>query len=110
MKYLVRQCLGQNVYNVVKGVLKNSELLLERLLLILQHCIFPFKEVPSTGDTPFSIVLLSLECFLERTFCDGAQFSYRIFLNLLYGLKRHPFKVTLSFVNKETSAGAKSAE
>jgi hypothetical protein len=23
-----------------------------------------------------------LECFLERTFCDGAQFSYRIFLNL----------------------------
>jgi len=25
-----------------------------------------------------------LECFLEYPFCDGAQFSYRIFLNLFY--------------------------
>jgi hypothetical protein len=109
MKYLVSQCLGQNIHDVVKGVLKKPELLLERLLLILQHCIVPFKEVPSTGDTPFWMVILSLECFLERTFCDGEQFSYRIFLNLLCGLK-HLFKVVLSFVNKKTSAGAKSGE
>jgi hypothetical protein len=44
--------------------------------------IVPFKVVPSTGVTPFRTFLLLLECFLERTFCDGAQFSYRIFLNL----------------------------
>jgi len=42
----------------------------------------PFKLVPSTGDTPSPTFLPLLECFLERTFCDGAQFSYRIFLNL----------------------------
>ena len=41
-----------------------------------------FKVVPSTGDTPFPTFLPLLECFLNRTFCDGAQFSYRIFLNL----------------------------
>jgi hypothetical protein len=42
----------------------------------------PFKVVPSTGDTLFPTFLPLLECFLERTFCDGAQFSYRIFLKL----------------------------
>jgi hypothetical protein len=42
----------------------------------------PFIVVPSTDDTPFPTFLPLLECFLERTFCDGAQFSYRIFLNL----------------------------
>jgi hypothetical protein len=42
----------------------------------------PFKVVPSTGDTPFPTFLPLLERFLERTLCDGTQFSYRIFLNL----------------------------
>ena len=32
--------------------------------------------VPSTGDTLFPTFLPLLECFLERAFCDGAQFSY----------------------------------
>jgi hypothetical protein len=32
-----------------------------------------------------------LERFLERTFCDGAQFSYRIFLNLCVFKKRENF-------------------
>jgi len=41
-----------------------------------------FKVVPSTGDTLFPTFLPLLECFLERTFCDGSQFFYRIFLNL----------------------------
>ena len=45
----------------------------------------PFKIVPSTGETPFPTFLPLLECFLECTFCDGVQFSYCIFLNLLYG-------------------------
>jgi hypothetical protein len=42
----------------------------------------PFKAVPSTSDTPFPMFLPLLESFLERTFCYGAQFPYRIFLNL----------------------------
>jgi len=42
----------------------------------------PFKLVPPTGNTPFPKFLPFLESFLERTFCDGAQFSYSIFLNL----------------------------
>jgi hypothetical protein len=41
----------------------------------------PFNVVPSTGDTPFPTVHPLFECFVERTFCDGAQFFYRIFLN-----------------------------
>ena len=53
----------------------------------------PFQVVPSTGDTPFPTFLPLLECFLERTFCDGAQFSYRIFLNL------RVFKKRLNFLN-----------
>jgi len=53
----------------------------------------PFKVVPSTGDTLFPTFLPLLECFLERTFCDGAQFSYRIFLNL------RVFKKRLNFLN-----------
>jgi len=51
----------------------------------------PFKVVPSTGDTLFPNFLPLLECFLERTFCDGAQFSYRIFLNLRVFKKRPNF-------------------
>jgi hypothetical protein len=51
----------------------------------------PFKVVPSTGDTPFPTFLPLLEFFLERTFYDGAQFSYRIFLNLLVFKKRPNF-------------------
>ena len=31
------------------------------------------------------------KCFLERTFCDGVQFSYRIFLNLRVFKKRPNF-------------------
>jgi hypothetical protein len=51
----------------------------------------PFKVVPSTGDTSFPTFYPLLECFLERTFSDGAQFSYRIFLNLRVFKKRPNF-------------------
>ena len=66
--------------------------------IIKLYCLFyiilstlPFKVVSSTGDTPFPMFLPLLECFLERTFCDGAQFPYHIFLNLLYGLEKTTF-------------------
>jgi len=69
-----------------RRVQKKTELSLQRL-----YCSFysilstvPFKVVPSAGVTPFPTFIQLLECFLERTFCDGLQFSYRIFLNLLY--------------------------
>jgi hypothetical protein len=58
----------------------------------------PFRVVPSTGDTPFPTFLPLLKCFLERTFCDGAQFSYRIFLNLLVSKKR------LNFLNSSPTS------
>ena len=58
----------------------------------------PFKVVPSTGDTPLPTFLSLLECFLERTFCDGAQFSYRIFLNL------RVFKIRPNFLNSSPSS------
>jgi hypothetical protein len=51
----------------------------------------PFKVVPSNGDTLFPTFLQLLECFLERTFCDGAHFSCCIFLNLRVFKKRPNF-------------------
>ena len=96
----------------IRNVQKKTELLLWRL-----YCSFysilstvPFKVVPSTGDTPFPTFLPLLECFLERTFCDGEQFSCRVFLNLLYGLETTSFKVFLNLGNRKKSAGAKSGE
>jgi hypothetical protein len=50
-----------------------------------------FKVLPSAGDTPFLTFLPLLECFLERTFCDVAQFSYRILLSLRVFKKRPNF-------------------
>jgi len=61
---------------------------------ILQHFKHrPLQSSPSTSGTPFPTFLPLLECFLERTFCDGTQFSYRIFLNL------HVFKKKTYFLN-----------
>ena len=51
----------------------------------------PFKAAPSTGDTQFPTFLPFLERFLERTFCDGVQFSYRIFPKLRVFKKRPNF-------------------
>jgi hypothetical protein len=51
----------------------------------------PSKVVPSTADKPFPTFLPLLERFLEGTFCDGAQFSYRIFLNLRAFKKKSEF-------------------
>ena len=53
--------------------------------------------VPSTEDTPFSTFLPLLEFFLECIFCDGAQFAYRIFLNLLCGLETTSFQSGFNF-------------
>jgi hypothetical protein len=68
---------------------KDRTFALKTLFYILSTA--PFKVVPSTGDTPFPTFLSLLECFLEHTFCDGAQFSYRIFLNLRVFKKRPNF-------------------
>ena len=70
----------------------------------------PFKAVPTTGDAPFSTFLSLLECFLERTICDGAQFSYALSRISSMVWKRRPFKVVLSLGNRKNFAGAKSGE
>jgi hypothetical protein len=49
-------------------------------------------------------------CLLERTFSDGAQFSYCIFLNLLCGLEKASFDSGFKFGKQENIAGAKSGE
>jgi hypothetical protein len=51
-----------------------------------------------------------LECFLEHTFCDGAQFFCHIFLNLLYGLEIMSFESGFKFGYRKMSAGAKFGE
>jgi len=64
----------------------------------------PFKVVPSTGDTPSPFLPL-LECFRERTFCDGAQFSYCNVLNLLYGVEMTSFQIGVKFAKQEKVLG-----
>jgi hypothetical protein len=66
----------------LKGVFKKDRTFAKKTLFYNILSTVPFKVAPSTGDTPFPPFLPLLECFLERTFCHGAQFPYRIFLNL----------------------------
>ena len=61
----------------------------------------PVKVVPSTGDAPFPTFLPLLECFLERTFCNGAQFPYHVLLNLLYGLETTSYQNGFKFRKPE---------
>ena len=40
---------------------------------------------------------------MERTCCDGAQFSYRIFLNLLYGFETTSFQSGFKLLKQENA-------
>ena len=88
---------------IYKACSKNDRTFaIKTLLAVLQHfkhC--PLQVVPSTGDTPFPTFLPLLECFLEHTFCDGEQSSYRIFLNFLYGLEKTSFQSGFKFWKQE---------
>ena len=67
---------------------KDRTFAIKSVLLILQHfkrCSFQSSPLYCRYTVPAVSPLL--ECFLESSFCDGAQFSYRISLNLLYGLE-----------------------
>jgi hypothetical protein len=75
----------------IQGVFKKRPIFYIKTLFYNILSTVPFKVVHSTGDTPFPTFVPLLECFLERTFCDGAQFSYRIFLNLRVFQKRPNF-------------------
>jgi len=85
---------------LIQGVFKKRPNLCYRL-----HCSIlstvPFKAVPSTDNTPFPTFLPLLECFLEYTNCDGEQFSYCVFLNLLYGLETASFQSVFKFGKQE---------
>ena len=75
----------------LQGVLKKDRTFVIKTSFYNILSTVPFKVVHSTGDTLFPTFLPLLECFLERTFCDGAPFSYRIFLNLRVFKKRPNF-------------------
>jgi hypothetical protein len=79
--------------NNYKGCSKKDRTFAIKILFYNISRTVPFKVLPSTGDTPFPTFLPLLECFLERSFCDGAQFSCRIFLN------PRVFKKGLNFLN-----------
>ena len=94
---------NSNIRNYTRHVQKTIKLSLHG-----HYCSFynilstvPFKVVPSTGDTLFPTFLPLLESFLEGTFCDGTQFSYCIFLNLLYGLEMTSFQSGFKFGKQE---------
>jgi hypothetical protein len=83
----------RDLRSIYKACSKKDRTFAIKTLFYIILSTVPFRVVPSTGDTPFLTFLPLLECFLERTFCDGAQFSYRIFLNL------HMFKKRPNFLN-----------
>ena len=56
----------------------------------------PFKVVPSTGDTTFPHVSSIVGMLPGTHFCNGAQFSYRIFLNLRVSKNDRTFKIAPS--------------
>jgi hypothetical protein len=88
-------CIGApTVYKVCSK--KDQTLAIKTLFYNILSTV-PFKVVPSTDDTPFPTFLPLLECFPEHTFCDGAQFSYRIFLKLCV------FKKRPNFLNSSTT-------
>lgn len=70
---------------------------MKALVLIGQNCK-RFNVIPSTSDTLFPTFLTLLECFLQCTFCDGARFSFRSFLNLFYGWKTTSYQSGFKFV------------
>jgi hypothetical protein len=90
----------REVQNTYKACSKEDRTFAIRNLFYNILSTVPFKAVPFTGDTPFPTFLPLLECFLERTFCDGAQFSSRIFQNLRVLKKRKNF-LNSSPTNKE---------
>ena len=96
LSVLIR-CVGLHIWIrplYTRFVQKKTELLLWKLYCSFYNILstVPLKVVPSTCNTPFPTFLPFLECLLERTCCDGAQFSCRIFLNLLYGLETTSFQ------------------
>ena len=85
------QIFSNDVYSTYKVCSKIDRTFAINTLFYNILSTVPFKVVLSTGDTPFLTFLPLLECFLERTFCDGAQFSYSIFLNIRVFKKRPNF-------------------
>ena len=93
-KWPVCNNIWQNTRRVQK---KDRTFAIETLFYNILSTV-PFKVVPSTGDTPLPTFLPLLECFLERTCCDGVQFSCQIFLNL------RVFKKRLTFSNSSPTS------
>ena len=74
----------------IQGVFnKRPNFCYKDFILHFKHC--PLQSRPVYWPYNFATFLPSLECFLERTFCDGARFSYRILLNLRVFKKRPNF-------------------
>jgi hypothetical protein len=92
--FIVSKSISLLIYKACSK--KDRTLAIKNLFYILSTV--PFKVVPSTGDTPFPTFVPLLECFLESTFCNGAQFSYRIFLNFRVLKKR------LNFLNSSPTS------
>jgi hypothetical protein len=85
---------------------KDRTYAIKTLLLILQHSKHcPLQSSPLYWRYTVPNFYPLLECFLERTFCDGEQFSYRSFLNLLYGLETTSFQSGFKFGKQEKSVG-----
>ena len=81
---------------------KDETFAIKTLLLILQHfkhC--PLQSSPLYWRYTVPNVSWLLDCFLERTFCAGRQFSYCIFLNLLCGLEMMSFQSGFKFGKQE---------
>jgi len=89
-------------FTLCKVFLNNQSFFIKLLLLIF--CFLStvhFKVVISNGDTHLTTFLPLLEYFLEPTICDGARYSYRIFLYLLYSLEKNSFQTGFSISKQD---------
>jgi hypothetical protein len=77
----------------LQGVFKKARTFAIKILFYNISSTVLFKVLSSTDDTPFPAFLPLLECFLERSFYDGAQFSCRIFLKLWVFKKDGTFQI-----------------
>ena len=81
---------------------KDRTFAIKTVFFILQHfkhCSFQSSPLYWRYTVPALLPLL--ECFLESTFCDGMQFCYCIFLNIVYGLEMTSFQSGFKFGKQE---------
>jgi len=101
MEKFIHGCNLRRMMSTLKNTLYKASSNKDFIAILqhFKHC--PIQSSPLYWQYTVPTFLPLLVCFLERTFCDGAQFSYCIFPNLLYGLETTSFQSAFKFGKQE---------